>query len=181
MSIFENASQAASRINSLTLPLGTSFSGRNVGVGVDYQFSRETTRDLGGHLVRANLNGSAARLSRCPRLASARRRPRRRDRFSPRFRGCSRCSIGSALPPDTPQQLADLLRTNAELSAYGYANSIQIDVTPVRTRLGASGGWSGSGAQTAAAFGEHALQPRRVDRPHVARRRALAELLAAAR
>ncbi|MDQ3347019.1 MAG: carboxypeptidase-like regulatory domain-containing protein [Acidobacteriota bacterium] len=51
------------------------------------------------------------------------------------------------LAANTPQQLADLLRTNAELSAYGYANSIQIDVTPVRTRLGATAGWSGSGAR----------------------------------
>jgi cell division septation protein DedD len=51
------------------------------------------------------------------------------------------------LAASSPQQLAELLRTNAELSAYGYANSIQLDVTPVRSRLGASGGWSGSGVR----------------------------------
>jgi hypothetical protein len=59
VSIFENAAQAGSRISSLTLPAGTSFAGRHFGAGLDYQFSRETTRDLGGHLVRVNLNGSA--------------------------------------------------------------------------------------------------------------------------
>jgi hypothetical protein len=29
------------------------------GAGLEYQFSRETTRDLGGHQVRINFNGSA--------------------------------------------------------------------------------------------------------------------------
>ena len=38
------------------------------------------------------------------------------------------------------------MRTNVELSAFGYANNVTIDVTPVRTRAEASGGWSGSGA-----------------------------------
>lgn len=145
VSIFENAAQAASRINSLTLPVGTSFSGRYGGAGLDYQFSRETTRDLGGHLVRVNLNGSARgfRLSaygeRQTQAPTARRIFTEIPWLQPML---DRLGVAAS----TPQQLADLLRTNTELAANGYANNVQIDVTPVRTRLGASGGWSGSGA-----------------------------------
>ena len=146
MSIFENASQAASRINSLTLPLGTSFSGRNVGGRPRLPVLRETTRDLGGHLVRVNLNGSGRGFRLSGILASARLRPRRRGRFFTEVPWLQPMLDRLGLAASTPQQLAELLRTNAELSAYGYANSIQIDVTPIRTRLGASGGWSGSGA-----------------------------------
>jgi hypothetical protein len=143
-SIFENASPSSSRINNLTLPVGTSFSSRNMGLGIDYQFSRETTRDLGGHLVRANVNGSARglRLSmfgeRQTQAPTARQILTEIPWLQPML---DRLGLAAT----TPQQLADLLRTNAELSAYGYANSIDIDVTPIRTRLGASAGWSGSG------------------------------------
>jgi hypothetical protein len=144
VSIFENAS-TASRIRSLTLPVGTSFSHRNMAFDAGYQFSRETTRNLGGHLLRANLNGSAGgvRVSvfgeRQTHAPTARQILTEIPWLQPML---DRLGLAA----DTPQQLADLLRTNAELSAYGYANSVQIDLTPIRTRLGASGGWSGSGA-----------------------------------
>ncbi|MGH9308044.1 MAG: carboxypeptidase regulatory-like domain-containing protein [Vicinamibacterales bacterium] len=145
VSLFENAAQTGSRINSLALPVGASFSGRYAGASLDYQFSRETTRDLGGHLVRVNLNGSARgfRLSasgeRQTQAPTARRIFTEIPWLQPML---DRLGVAAS----TPQQLADLLRTNAELASYGYANDVQIDVTPVRTRLGASGGWAGSGA-----------------------------------
>jgi hypothetical protein len=146
VSLFETGSQPESRISNLTLPLGTSFSGRNGGASIDYQFSRETARDLGGHLFRVNLNGSARgfRLSafgeRQTQAPTARQIVTEIPWLQPML---DRLGLAA----NSPQQLADLLRTNAELSAYGYANSIQIDVTPVRTRIGASGGWSGAGAR----------------------------------
>ncbi|MGH9371866.1 MAG: carboxypeptidase regulatory-like domain-containing protein, partial [Vicinamibacterales bacterium] len=146
ISVFENGSQAASRISNMTLPLGVSFSASRVGAGADYQFSRETARDLGGQLFRVNLNGSARgfRLSgfaeRQTQVPTARQILTEIPWLQPML---DRLGLAA----NTPQQLADLLRTNAELSAYGYANSIQIDVTPVRTRLGATVGWSGSGAR----------------------------------
>jgi hypothetical protein len=145
-SMFENASQSAARINNFTLPLGTSFSGRNVGLGIDYQFARETTRDLGGHLVRANLNGTVRgfRMSmfgeRQTQAPTARQILTDIPWLQPML---DRLGLAAG----TPQQIADLLRTNAELSAYGYANRVDIDVTPMRTRFGMSGGWSGSGAR----------------------------------
>jgi cell division septation protein DedD len=152
VSIFENAAPAASRIHSITLPLGTSFSRGNVGLDMGYQFSRETTRDLGGHLVRASLNGAAGGFrgsvfgERQTHAPTARQILTDVPWLQPML---DRLGLAA----DTPQQLADLLRTNAELSAYGYANSIQLDVTPARTRLGASGGWSGSGASRPQLFG----------------------------
>jgi cell division septation protein DedD len=145
-SIFANGSQDASRIRSMTLPLGASFSGSHGGAGVDYQFSRETTRNLGGHLFRVNLNGSAGgfRLSGFGERQT--QAPTARQIFT-EVRWLQPMLDRLGLAANTPQQLADLLRTNAELSAYGYANSIRIDVTPVRTRLGGTVGWSGSGAR----------------------------------
>ncbi len=139
--------QAASRISNLTLPVGTSFSGRNVGAGVDYQFSQGD----GARSRRAPVSREPQRICAAAFALSA---FGERQTQAPTAR-----QILTEIPwlqpmldrlglaANSPQQLADLLRTNAELSAYGYANSIQIDVTPVRTRLGASGGWSGSGAR----------------------------------
>ena len=145
VSLFENASPSASRIHSVTVPVGTSFSRGHVGFDVDYQFSRETTRDLGGHLVRASLNGAAGgfRVSGFGERQS--HAPTARQIFT-EVPWLQPTLDRLGLVADTPQQIADLLRTNAELSSYGYANSIHIDVTPMRTRVGATGGWSGSGA-----------------------------------
>ncbi len=144
VSIFESAAQPASRINSLTLPLGTSFTARNIGLGLDYQFSRETTRNLGGHLVRASVNGSArgVRLSMFGERQT--QAPTARQIFTD-IPWLQPVLDRLGLAAGTPQQIAELLRTNAELSAYGYANTVQIDLTPMRTRVGASGSWAGSG------------------------------------
>jgi hypothetical protein len=146
LSIFENGAQAASRISNLTLPLGTSFSGRNGGAGVDYQFSRETARDLGGHLFRVNLNASARGFRASAFGERQTQAPTARQIFT-EIPWLQPMLDRLGLAANSPQQIADLLRTNAELSAYGYASRIQLDVTPVRSRLGASGGWSGSGVR----------------------------------
>ena len=146
LSSFDSVAEPVSRMNTLTLPLGTSFAARNVGFGVDYQYGRETARDLGGHLVRATLNGSARGI----RLSTFGERQTQAPTVGHIFAEAPWLQpmldrLG--LAAGTPQQLANLLRTNAELSAYGYANTIRLDLTPVRTRLGASGSWSGTGAR----------------------------------
>lgn len=146
VSVFQNGSQAASSIHNLTLPLGVSFSTSHLGAGTDYQFSRDTVRDLGGHLVRANLNGSG-RGFRLSGFAERQTQAPTARQILTDIPWLQPILDRLGLAANTPQQLAELLRTNAELSAYGYANSIQIDVTPVRTRLGATAGWSGSGAR----------------------------------
>ncbi len=146
VSVFGNESTAPSRISNLTLPLGASFSTSRAGAGADYQFSRETVRDLGGHLFRVNLNAAARgfRLTgfgeRQTQAPTARQILTDIPWLEPML---DRLGLAAA----TPQQLADLLRTNAELSAYGYANSVQIDITPARTRFGSTAGWSGAGAR----------------------------------
>jgi cell division septation protein DedD len=146
VSIFDSTSPATSRISNLTLPLGASFSKAHAGAGVDYQFSRETERDLGGHLFRVNLSGAA----RGFRLSGFGERqtqaPTARQIFT-EIPWLQPMLDRLGLAANTPQQLADLLRANAELSAHGYANSIQLDITPVRSRLGATVAWSGTTAQ----------------------------------
>jgi len=146
VSIFESTAPAASRISNVTLPLGTSYSNAHAGAGVDYQFSRETERDLGGHLLRVNLNGAAGgfRLSGFGERQT--QAPTARQIFTD-VPWLQPMLDRLGLAANTPQELADLLRTNAELSAYGYANSIQLDITPVRTRLGATLAWSGTTAR----------------------------------
>ena len=69
------------------------------------------------------------------------------------------------LAADTPQQLADLLRTNAELSAYGIREQ-----PSTRRHTGANSAWARAEggrapARVGRSFPEHALQPRRLDRP----------------
>jgi len=142
--IFENAWPVASKVHSLTVPAGTSFSRQHVGVGVDYQFSRETTRNLAGHLVRADLNSAFQNFhfsifgERQTHAPTVRQILTEIPWLQPMLD-----RLG--LVAETPQQLADLLQTNAELSTYGYANSLHVDVTPMRTRLGGSAVWTGSG------------------------------------
>ena len=147
VSLFENASQSASRVQSLTLPLGTSFFRQNVGLDIDYQFARERPREISAAISSGRTVPARHAAFIFLYLASVRRRLRRRDRFSQTCPGCSRCSIDSALPRRPHNNSRTCSFTNAELSAYGYANRIQIDVTPIRTRVGASGGWSGSGSR----------------------------------
>jgi cell division septation protein DedD len=144
-SIFENALQSASKVHNVSLPVGTAFSRRHVGFGTDYQFSRETTRDLAGHLVSANFNAGAGGFRFSVNGERQTHAPTVRQIFT-EVSWLQPMLDRIGLAANTPQQLADLLRTNAELSAFGYANNITIDVTPMRTRLGATGGWSGSGS-----------------------------------
>jgi hypothetical protein len=144
VSLFENGSGAESKIRSLTLPVGTSLLGRHLGLDLDYQFSRETTRDLGGHLLRANLHGNT-RGFRFTFFGERQTQAPTVRQILTEVSWLRPMLDRLGLVAGTPQQLADLLRTNAELSAYGYANRIELDVTPIRTRIGASAGWSGSG------------------------------------
>ena len=146
VSIFESTSPATSKISNLTLPLGASFSQAHAGAGVDYQFSRETERDLGGHLFRVNLNGAVGNFRLSGFGERQTQAPTARQIFTD-IPWLQPMLDRLGLAASTPQQLADLLRTNAELSAYGYANSIQLDITPVRSRLGATLAWSGTTAQ----------------------------------
>ena len=143
-SAFETSARRDLATQRLSLPVGAQFSKRNVGLGLDYQFSKETNRDLAGHLLRASVNGAAGgvrfsafgeRQTQAPTagyiLASVPWLQQMLDRLG--------------LTASTPDQLAELLRVNAEIAAYGYANVVRINVTPIRSRVGASIGWSGSG------------------------------------
>lgn len=144
LSLFENGSPSAPSIHSLAVPVGTSLFRQNVGLDVDYQFSRETTRDLGGHLVRASLHGDAGGVRLSIFGERQTQAPTARQILTD-LPWLQSMLDRLGLAAETPQQLADLFRTNAELSSYGYANRIQIDVTPIRTRLGVTAGWSGAG------------------------------------
>lgn len=144
LSIFENSSQPGAGIHSVTLPVGASFASRHMGFGLDYQFARETTRDLGGHLVRATVNGTA-RGFRFTLFGERQTHAPTAGQILTDIPWLQPMLDRLGLAAATPQQLAELLRTNAELAAYGYANSLQLDLTPLRTRMGASGGWTGSG------------------------------------
>lgn len=144
-SFFKNAAQADAPISSITMPVGTSFAGRNLGAGFDYHFSRETTRDLGGHLLRANLNASAGGFRVSAFGERETEAPTARQIYTD-VPWLQPMLDRLGLSASTPTQIADLLKTNAELAAFGYASQISVDLAPVRTRLGANGGWMGSGA-----------------------------------
>src|SRR6185295_671108 len=126
-----NAAQPDARISSLTLPVGTSFAGRNFGAGFDYHFSRETTRDLGGHLLRVNLNASAGGFRASGFAERQTEAPTVRQVYTD-VPWLQPMLNRLGLAASSPAQIADLLRTNAELASFGYANSIAIDLAPVR-------------------------------------------------
>ena len=143
-SVFDTPAQSGSRIQSVTLPIGAGVSHGPLGADFDYQFSRETARDLAGHLVRGAVNGTwrgfhlAAHLERQTQAPTA-------GYILARVPWIQQALDQLGITASTPEQLAELLRTNATLAAYGYANNVRIDVTPVRTRIGLSGGWLGGG------------------------------------
>lgn len=143
-SLFENAAQPGLTVHSLTLPVGMTYSRRHAGFGLDYQFSRETTRNLAGHLVRATVNASGGGF-RASLHGERQTHVPTATQILTEVAWLQPMLDRLGLTAGTPQQLAELMRTNAELSAYGYANSLTIDLTPVRTRGGASAGWTGSG------------------------------------
>ena len=92
--------------------------------------SRERRRAISAGIWSARASTARRAAFDCPRLASGRSHaPTARQIFT-EVPWLQPMLDRLGLAADTPQQIADLLRTNAELSAYGYANSIHIDVTP---------------------------------------------------
>jgi hypothetical protein len=143
-SIFDTAARPGSRIQNVTLPIGAGVARGPLGADVDYQFSRETARDLAGHLVRAAVNGSSRAFHFSAHWERQTQAPTA-GYILAQVPWLQQALDQLGISASTPEQLAELLRTNATLAAYGYANNVRIDVTPLRTRLGLSGGWRGSG------------------------------------
>ena len=134
----------APRIRHLTLPIGVGVSTSAFGLNVDYQLSHETERDVAGHLVRAaasvnrggfHASGDVERQTQAPTatyiLAQA--------------PWLAQILEQQGLTARTPEELAFLLQTNAQLASYGYANRIALAVAPVRTRISVNAGWTGGG------------------------------------
>lgn len=143
-SVFDAAAPARPKVRNLGVPIGLAVTAGPIGAGIDYQWSREPDRDQSGHLVRASLSVSrlgfsaalsAERQTQTPTLAAV---------FSEEpalQRELDRLGIAAT----TPEQLAEVLRTNASLSALGYASSVNVDLTPIRDRIMGRFAWAGTG------------------------------------
>jgi hypothetical protein len=133
-----------SEIRTLTLPVGVALATRHVGASAEYQFSRETNRNLGGHLVRLGTTGmargfhyslTAERQTQAPSVGFV------LSEVPWLQQALETLGITAA----TPQDLSEALRTNAALAALGYTGIADVTLTPQRSRLVASGGWTGEG------------------------------------
>jgi hypothetical protein len=129
----------------VTLPIGAEVSFGAAGAGMEYQFSRETKQDLAGHLIRASFAGAwkgvqfsigAERQTHAPTAGYVIAQVPWLEEAVNRL----------GVTANTSTELAELLRTNAALSALGYASGVPINLTPVRSRLTAGASWAGSGA-----------------------------------
>ena len=132
------------KVQSVGVPAGVAVNAGPVGAGLDYQWSRETGQRVGGHLLRASLNGTRGRLY----IGGSAERQTQAPTLSAAFfdqpalqRELDRLGIAAS----TPEQLAEVLRTNASLAALGYASAIGVDLTPVRDRLTGRLTWTAPG------------------------------------
>lgn len=134
----------ASRIRHLTLPVGVGISTAPFGLNLDYQLSHETERDVAGHLVRAaasvnragfHASGDVERQTQAPTAAY----------ILAQAPWLAQILEQQGLTARTPDELAFLLQTNAQLASFGYANRIALAVAPVRTRVNLNVGWTDAG------------------------------------
>lgn len=142
-SVFHTSARPDSLIRSLALPIGAQFTRREYGAGFDYQFSKETHSDLAGHLIRPNVN-AAWRGFRLSAYGERRTQTPTAGRILTTAPWLQQMLDRMGLTANTPEQLSELLRLNAEVAAYGYANNLTLHITPVRSRAGATLAWSGS-------------------------------------
>jgi hypothetical protein len=146
LSAFDSqAGERAAHVRTVAFPVGVALSSRHVGASAEYQFARETHRNRGGHLVRLGATGahhgfhyavSAERQTQAPGLAY----------LFAELPWLQQALDTLGIIAATPEELATVLRTNARLAALGYTQVADVTLTPERTRLNASGGWSGRGA-----------------------------------
>ncbi len=132
------------KVQSLAVPVGLSVATGHIGAGVDYQWSKEVSADRSGHLLRGNLSASARGFSLALSAERQTQTPTVEAAFSEEpalQRELDRLGIAA----NTPEQLADVLRTNASLAALGYASTVKIDLTPTRDRVMGRIAWTGSG------------------------------------
>jgi hypothetical protein len=142
-SLFDSGS-AAGRLRSTTAPVGFTFSKGLIGLGGDYQFTRDADRDRAGHLVRATVRGGSGRFQLWGMAERQTQAPTTGYILSqvPQLQETlDRMGIAAS----SPQQIAELLQTNAGLAALGYSGLKTVNLTPVRLRFNGGAVWTGSG------------------------------------
>jgi len=115
-----------------------------IGLGADYQFMRDADRDRAGHLVRATVRGGSGGFQLWAMAERQTQAPTTGYILSqvPLLQETlDRMGIAAS----SPQQIAELLRTNAGLAALGYSGLKTVNLTPVRLRFNGGVVWAGSG------------------------------------
>jgi len=144
VSAFDGGRPGSASVTSVGLPTGVTFAAGSVGAGLDYQWSRDSGEPRAGHLVRGSANGTGGRLhvsgsierqTQAPTLAAVYAEHPTLQRELDRL----------GIVANTPEQLAEVLRTNASLATLGYASLVRVDRTAVRDRVTARASWVGEG------------------------------------
>ncbi len=143
-SSFQNKVPLSPAIRNLTLPAALSFQSRHFGADGQYQFAITPGRDSGSRQFRAsissgwrafNMTAYAERDTNAPTLSF----------IFGQVAGLQQALNQQGVQATTVQQVDQLLSNDAYLIAAGYIKGATINLTPVRTQVGATAGWSSHG------------------------------------
>lgn len=144
VSKFDAGTGSLANVTSVGVPAGVAVNAGPLGAGVDYQWSRDSGQDKAGHLLRASasatrgrlqVSGSVERQTQAPTLAAVYAEQPALQRELDRL----------GIAASTPEQLAEVLRTNASLANLGYSSLVRVDRAPTRDRVTGRVSWVGQG------------------------------------
>ena len=131
-------------IRSFTLPAGIAFQSNHFGATGQYQFAATRGRESGARQFRASLRagwgslmftGYAERDTNAPTLSF----------IFGQVAGLQQTLEQLGIRATTIQQVDELLSSNSYLIAAGYIKGATINLVPVRTQIGGTADWSGTG------------------------------------
>ncbi|HEX6880249.1 MAG TPA: carboxypeptidase regulatory-like domain-containing protein [Terriglobales bacterium] len=135
------ARQADSPIFTTSVPASLSFESRRFGNSFEYRYGRNNASELGSHSVRDTMRLSAgpftimgffSRQSETPTV----------DYVLDNVPWLRQALLDAGISATTPEQIEDLLRTNADLISAGLLRNVSINISPLRTQVGGSASWA---------------------------------------
>jgi hypothetical protein len=141
---FQTKGPPSFAIRSFTLPAGLSFQSNHFGATGQYQFAVTPGRESGARQFRASLRagwgtlmftGYAERDTNAPTLSF----------IFGQVAGLQQTLEQLGIRATTIQQVDELLSSNSYLIAAGYIKGATINLVPVRTQIGGTADWSGTG------------------------------------
>ena len=136
-SIYGSAMPPRPPARNLSAPAGLSFSSRYFGAQGQYQFSRASRQDVGGHQYRASVRGGAGPFS-VSAFAEMQTQAPTLSFILDQARGLEQALAILGVQATTIQQVDEILRENSYLFTAGYVRGATVNLSPVRSQVGGS-------------------------------------------